>query len=189
MTILVLGLVLFLGVHSLLIVKPDLRAGIIARGGAGVWTLPYVGTSVLGLGLIIVGYGLARQNAAVVYSPPNATRHLALLLMLPVFPLLLAAYMPGRIKSALRHPMLIATVLWGAAHLVANGSIADVLLFGGFAVWAIADMVSLTHRPAKSVPALPGRPFNDAVAIVGGLILYLAFVGGLHRWLIGVSPI
>ena len=143
----------------------------------------------VGLALIVLGYGLARQQPTLLYAPPAGLRHLALLLMVPVFPLLLAAYLPGRIQRAAKHPMLAAVKLWALAHLLANGSLADVLLFGGFLAWAVADRISLKRRPPHAVPGAPAGATNDAIAIVGGLLLYALFVWRGHAWLIGVSPL
>ena len=108
---------------------------------------------------------MARREPVVLYTPPAALRHLALLLMLPVFPLLFAAYLPGRIRAAAKHPMLLAVKLWAVAHLLANGTLADVLLFGGFLAWAVADRISVKRRAAAEaheVPAAPPRADNDA---------------------------
>jgi uncharacterized membrane protein len=109
--------------------------------------------------------------------------------MVPVFPLALAAYLPGRIKTAARHPLLAATKFWAAAHLLANGSLAAVLLFGSFLAWAVVDRISLKHRVQAPIPTLPAAAFNDAIALVGGLALYILFVWRLHLWLIGVQPL
>lgn len=189
MALLVLGLVLFLGVHSLRIAATGPRDALIARFGEGGFKGVYSVVAAIGLVLIVIGYGAAREAPIVLYDPPTATRHIALLLMLPVFPLLLAAYLPGRIKTAAKHPMLLAVKIWALAHLLANGTLADLLLFAGFLAWAVVDRISVKRRPrAPAVGAPPGR-FNDAVALVGGLLLYVAFVGGLHAWLFGVSPI
>jgi uncharacterized membrane protein len=109
-----------------------------------------------------------------------------------VFPLLFAAYLPGRIKTAARHPMLLAVKVWATAHLLANGTLADVLLFGGFLVWAVADRISVKRRSAAEahdVPAAPPGVANDAIVVVGGLIVYAVFLLWGHRWLIGVSPL
>ena len=125
----------------------------------------------------------------VLYTPFPALKHLALLLMLPVFPLLIAAYFPGRIQAAAKHPMLLAVKLWATAHLLANGTLVDVLLFGGFLVWAVADRISLERRPAGTTPGAPPRPYNDAIALIVRLTLYALFVLGAHRWLFGVSPL
>ena len=189
MTLLVAGLVLFLGIHSVSIVAPAWRDAQLAQRGESAWKGLYSVAAGIGLGLIIYGYGLARQAPMVLYTPPAALRHVALLLLLPVFVLLLAAYLPGRIKTAAKHPMLLATQLWAAAHLLANGNLADVLLFGGFLAWAVTDRISLNQRPARAVPGAPARPANDAIALVGGLVLYFVFVRWAHGWLIGVAPL
>lgn len=187
MTWLVLGLVLFLGIHSIAIVAPGWRDAQLARMGEGPWKGMYSLISIVGFVLLVVGYGIARQSPVVLYQPPVWTRHLAMLLMLPVFPLLFAVYLPGRIKAAAKHPMLAATKFWALAHLLANGTLADVLLFGGFLAWAVADRISLKRRPARATPAAPARPLNDVIAVVGGLAVYAAFVMGAHAWLIGVA--
>ncbi len=190
MTLLILGLILFLGVHSTRIVADGWRSRVIARAGEGVWKGSYALVAAAGLALIVYGYAAARQAPLILYTPPAGMRHLALLLMLPVFPLLLATYLPGRLAAAARHPMLLATKLWALAHLLANGSAADVLLFGGFLAWAVLDRIALKRRgaPSAAVPST-GAMRNDALALVGGLALYGAFIAGLHRWLIGVSPL
>jgi uncharacterized membrane protein len=189
MTILVLGLIFFLGVHSVSIVAPDWRDARRAQLGEGAWKGLYSVVSVAGFVLLVVGYGLARQQPEVLYVPPGWLRHLALLLMVPAFPLLLAAYLPGRIKTAAKHPMLLSVKLWALAHLLANGTWADVLLFGGFLAWAVADRISLKRRAARPVPGAPPSPLNDVIVVVGGLALYVVFLLWGHRWLIGVSPI
>jgi uncharacterized membrane protein len=109
--------------------------------------------------------------------------------MVPVFPLLLSTYFPGRIKAAAQHPMLAATKLWAAAHLLANGMLPDVLLFGGFLAWAIVDRISLKHRPVRPIKVLPERRFNDLVAVVAGFALYVWFIAWAHYRLFGVSPV
>jgi len=106
-----------------------------------------------------------------------------------VFPLLLAAYLPGRIRDAAKHPMLLAVKIWATAHLLANGNLADVLLFGAFLAWAVADRISLKRRPPRPIRTAPARPFNDVIALAGGLVIYAAFMLGVHAWLIGVRPI
>jgi uncharacterized membrane protein len=113
----------------------------------------------------------------------------ALLLLVFVFPLLLAAYLPGRIKAITKHPMLVATKLWAFAHLLANGTLADLLLFGSFLAWAVVDRISMKHREQRPLPGAPPSPWNDAIAVVVGLVLYVAFVLRLHVWLFGVSPL
>ena len=192
MLVLVAGLVLFLGIHSVSIVAPSWRRGLVARMGEGPWRGVYSLASAIGLVLLVVGYGIARQSPVVLYTPPAALRHLALVVMLPVFPLFFATYLPGRIKTAAKHPLLLAVKFWATAHLLANGTLADVLLFGAFLVWAIIDRISIKRRSAAEaheVPAAPPGAANDAIAVVGGLIVYAVFLLWGHRWLIGVSPL
>jgi uncharacterized membrane protein len=189
MSVLIIGLVLFLGIHSVSVFAPAWRDRQVAQRGEGAWKGLYTVVSLIGFALLVYGYGLARQAPVVLYTPPTAMRHVALLLMLPVFPLLLAAYLPGRIKTATKHPMLVATKLWALSHLLANGNLADVLLFGGFLAWAVADRISLKRRVARPVPGAPAGPANDLIAVFGGLALYAVFLFWGHRWLIGVAPI
>jgi len=187
-TWLILGLIVFLGIHSISIAAPAWRDAQAARLGVWPWKGVYSLVSIAGFAMLLIGYGIARQSPVVLYTPPLWTRHLAALLMLPVFPLFLAAYLPGRIQSAAKHPMLAAVKLWAFAHLLANGNLGDVLLFGGFLAWAVADRISLKHRTPRPVPGAPRRPINDVIAVVVGLAIYIAFVMGLHLRLIGVSP-
>jgi uncharacterized membrane protein len=187
MTLLVLGLILFLGVHSVSIVAPGWRDEQVRRRGVGAWKGIYTVISLIGFVLLVVGYGQARQAPVVIYTPPAGLRHVAWLLMLPVFVLLFASNLPGRIAEITKHPMLLATKLWATAHLLANGNLADVLLFGGFLVWAVLDRISVKRRPPRPRPLPARRPINDVIALVGGLATYALFIGGLHQWLIGVS--
>lgn len=184
---LIAGLVLFLGVHSASILGVRDRA--VERLGEGAWKGLYSLASAIGLGLIVWGYAAARTTPTVLWLPPVWTRHLALLLMVPVFPLLLAAYLPGRIRTATRHPMLLSVKIWATAHLLANGMLADVLLFGGFLAWAVADRISLRRRTQRPVPVAPATPLNDAIAVGVGLAVYVATLMKLHLWLIGVPPL
>jgi uncharacterized membrane protein len=189
MSYLVLGLLLFLGVHSVAIVASDWRDRTLARMGEGAWKGLYSVISIAGFVLLIWGYGLARQTPTVLYTPPVWTHYLTAALMLPVFPMLLAAYLPGRIKAALKHPMLAAVKLWAVAHLIANGMLADVLLFGGFLVWAVADRISMKRRPVRVIRTAPPSGFNDLIAVVAGLALYAVFAAWLHARWFGVSPL
>jgi len=192
MLVLVVGLVVFLGVHSVSIVAADWRAATIARLGEGRWKGLYSLASAVGLLLIVAGYGMARREPLVLYTPPPGLRHLALLVMVPVFPLLFAAYLPGRIRAAAKHPFLLAIKFWALAHLLANGTVADVLLFGAFLAWAVADRISVKRRPAAQTHEVPGAPpssANDAIALIGGLVVYVVFLLWAHRWIIGVSPL
>jgi uncharacterized membrane protein len=189
MTLLILGLLLFLGAHSISIVNDPWRNRMQARLGEIGWKGAYSLISIAGFVLIVHGYTAARLDPVVLYTPPTALRHVAMLLLVPVFPLLLSTYLPGRIKAAVKHPMLVATKLWAFAHLLANGNLADVVLFGGFLAWAVADRISLKRRNPRPLHTAPAGKVNDVIAVVGGLALYVGFVMWLHVWLIGVSPI
>jgi uncharacterized membrane protein len=190
MIYLIVGLVVFLGVHSVEIFSPTFRSRTVARMGEGAYKGMYSLLSIAGFVLLAWGYGVARQEPILVYAPPVWTRHLTALLMLPVFPLFLAAYLPGRIKATVKNPMLAAIKAWAFAHLLANGMLADLLLFGSFLLWAVADQISLKRRPVvRPVPGPPPMKYNDLIAVVGGLALYVVFVFWLHVRLIGVSPL
>jgi uncharacterized membrane protein len=184
--ILLAGLLIFLGVHSVSIVAPAAREQWAAAMGANAWRAVYSLISVAGFVLLVYGYGVARQSPTLLYVPPLWLRHVALLLMIPVFPLLIAAYMPGRIRSAVKHPMLVAVKTWALAHLLANGMLADVLLFGGFLAWAVADRISLKRRAARPVKGAPPTRWNDAIAVIAGIAVYALFLCCLHRVLIGM---
>jgi uncharacterized membrane protein len=188
MLILILGLAIFLGIHSIAIVAPQWRTSAVARLGEAPWKGAYGLISLLSFVLICYGFGVARLSPVVLYTPPHWMRHLTFLVMLPVFPLILAAYLPGRIKTALKHPMLAAVKFWALAHLLANGRLADVLLFGGFLAWAVVDRISLKRRVQVVHTAPPGK-FNDVLAVIVGLALYAMFIGWAHVRLFGVSPL
>ena len=189
MSLLLIGLVLFFVPHSLSIVNENLRNRCAARLGELGWKGVYTIVSLLGLVLMIKGYGEARFSSAVLYTPPSALRHLSMLLMLFVFPLIVATYFPGRIKAFLKHPMLIATLLWGLAHLMLRGRAADVLLFGSFAVWALLDLLSMRSRKQRAIVTMPTSSWNDMVAIVIGLAIYGAFIFKVHFWVTGIPLI
>ncbi len=189
MSLLIIGLVIFLGVHSIAIVSPGFRNQALVRVGEAGWKGSYGLISLIGFVLICYGFGAARLMPVVLYSPPTWARHVALIIMLPVFPLLFASYLPGRIKTAAKHPMLAAVKFWALAHLLANGTLGDVLLFGGFLAWAVADRISLKRRPPQVLRTAPPGRWNDAIAIVLGLAVYGLFIGWAHVRLFGVSPL
>jgi uncharacterized membrane protein len=189
MGLLILGLVLFLGVHSISIVAPAWREHIVARVGANRWKGAYSLISLLGLVLICWGFSVAREAPVVVFVPSAGMRAIALPLTLPVFPLLVAAYVPGKIRKTLKHPMLIAVRLWALAHLLANGMLSEVVLFGSILVWSVALSISLARRPVRAAPVMPMKGFNDASAIIVGVVMFLAVVFVLHRLVLGVSPL
>lgn len=186
---LLIGLVVFFGVHSTSILAPVWRDRTAARLGVTPWKVLYSLVSLAGLVLIVWGYGEARRDPVLLYTPPVGLRHLTLLLLAPVFPLLLAAYLPGKIQRKTKHPMLVAVKLWALTHLMANGGLHDVALFGGFLAWAVVDRISLKRRVPRPTPSAPPGRFNDAIAVGVGLALYVGFLLWAHRWLIGVSPL
>ena len=186
MTTLIIGLALFLGVHSVSIVNAAWRDNVVARIGKGPWQGLYSLVAAAGLVLVVYGYGVARQDPVILYVPPLWLRHLTLGLMIPVFVLLLAPYFPGRIQTTARHPMLLATKLWALAHLFANGTLADVVLFGSFIAWAGMDRVSMKRREQREVPGASPSKWNDLIVLALGLIIYAVMVGGAHLRLIGM---
>jgi uncharacterized membrane protein len=188
-SILVTGLILFFAAHAVSIISVSWRDRVAERIGEGSWKGIYAVVSAVGLALIVWGYGSARLDPITLYHPPLWLRHVALLLLVFVFPLLLATYLPGRIQTITKHPMLTATKLWAVAHLLANGTLADVILFGSFLVWAVADRISMKHRRQRPLPGAPPSKLNDVTAVAGGLAMYVAFVLWLHAWLIGVPPL
>lgn len=189
MSAFIAGLVIFLATHSISIYNPAWRDTMAERLGEWGWKGVYALASLAGFALIVWGYGLARHDPIILYTPPGWLRHVAMTLLIFVFPLALAAYLPGRIKTAVKHPLLVATKTWALAHLLVNGTLADVLLFGSFLVWAVADRISLKRRPIRAVTSAPPGRLNDLIAVVGGLLIYGAFVLWLHGKWIGVPLI
>lgn len=191
MLTLIVGLVLFLGAHSIRIVADDWRSRQIAKLGERSWKGLYAVVSIVGFALIVWGYGATRADPAALWEPPLWTRHLASLLTLPAFVLLAAAYVPGtRIKAAVGHPMILGVKLWAAAHLVANGRLGDVVLFGAFLLWAVLDFSAAKRRDrvaARTYPAAPGFA-RDLLAVTIGIVAWAVFALHLHVWLIGVRP-
>lgn len=193
MLVLILGLVLFLGMHAVTM-KRDLRARLIERLGAGGYKGLYSAVSIVGFVLLIYGYGLQRAAGYTpVWEPPVWTRHLALLLNLPIFILLAVSKRPSWLLSRVKHPMLLAVKIWATAHLLANGDLGSMLLFGGFLAWAVMARISVKRRPeeiARSA-AMADVAFGrrDIIAIVAGLALYVVFAFWLHPLLIGVPVI
>jgi uncharacterized membrane protein len=190
MTLLLLGLALFLGVHSTRIVADGWRAATVARVGAIPWKGIYSLLSIAGFVLIVIGYGAARQSPVVLFAPPVWTRHLAALLTIPAFVLLVAAYVPGNaIKRAIGHPMVAGVKVWALAHLLANGTLADVLLFGTFLAWAVLSFVAARRRDRAAGTTYPAGPGSrTAITVVVGLVAWAVFAFALHRPLIGVAP-
>ena len=192
MLILVLGLVIFLGTHAFTMAR-ERRAALVARLGEVPYKLLYSGLSLLGLILIGNGFGQYRAAGMIdLWYPPVWTRHLALTLNILAFICLVAAYVPGRIKRALKHPMLAAVKIWALAHLIANGDLGSILLFGSILAWAVMARISAKRRRDEvrdhAGPAVePAGLRNDVIAVVAGIAVWFAFARWLHPWWIGVS--
>ena len=187
MTLLLLGLILFIGSHSIYILAPGLRQLAIARIGSNPWRGVQTLVSFAGLAAIVVGYGAARLDPVVLWTPPSWTRHLVMTAMIVTFPVLIAAFIPSRLRVWLKHPMLAAVTIWALVHLVANGTLADVLLFGSFLIWTLAARVTLIRRPMSPPATAAGvKPLNDLLVVTIGIVVYAAFLFGLHAWLTGM---
>lgn len=190
MTLLILGLVLFLGMHSTRIVADGFRSAQVARLGLNGWKAIYSVVSIAGFVLLVYGYGLARESPTVLFVPPPWMRHVTALLTIPAFVLLAAAYVPGtRIKRAVGHPMVAGVKIWAFAHLLSNGTLADVVLFGTFLAWAVFDYVAARRRDRASGTVYATGPVaRDVTAVAVGLAAYVVFAFWLHAWWIGVRP-
>lgn len=191
MLYLILGLVLFLGVHSVRIVADGWRTQTIARVGAQRWKGAYSVLSLLGFALIVWGFGLARAQPVQLWSPPLAMRHLASLLTLISFVLLAAAYVPGNgIKARLHHPMVLGVKTWALAHLLANGNLAHAALFGSFLIWAALSFSAARRRDrAAGTVYAPGKAVATASTFVVGAVAWVVFALWLHGWWIGIRPV
>ncbi|MGY3482745.1 putative membrane protein [Bradyrhizobium sp. USDA 4011] len=185
--VMILGLVLFLGIHVLTSLR-ELRAGIVNAMGEGAYKGVYSLVSFAGLVLIIWGFGHYRATGWIdVWTPPTAFKHITVALMLPAVILVVAAYIRGRIYTTLKHPMLAGVKLWAFAHLLANGDLGSIILFGSFLGWAVYDRISLKRRADAGGPPIPvGGPTNDLIAIAVGVIVYLALAFAFHPVVIGV---
>jgi len=185
--VMILGLVLFLGVHTLS-TRRALRARLVASTGEGGYKIGYSLLALAGLALIV--WGFADYRAAgmrQLWTPPAALKHIAMALMLPAVILVVASYIRGRIYTTLKHPMLAGVKLWAAAHLLANGDLGSIILFGSFLAWAVFDRISLKHRADAGAPPIPvGGLGNDLIAVAVGVIAYLALAFVFHPVVIGV---
>ena len=190
MTVLIIGLVIFLGMHSVRIVADDWRSAQVARISLLPWKGLIALVSLVGFGLICWGVVLTRAEPVFLWMPPRWTHHLTALLMLPAFVLVVAAYVPGnRIKAAIGHPMLAGTKTWAIAHLISNGRLADVVLFGAFLVWAVIAFSSSRRRDRAAGVTYPAaKVHRDIIVVVVSLALWIAFATVLHAALIGVKP-
>lgn len=193
MMLLIVGLILFLGVH-LLPTSPELRAGLQARLGTNGYKAVFSLLSLAGLIVIVLGYHKLQLHPGknpILWNPPEWTRHFAAGLMLPAMVLLVASVIPSRIRTTIRHPLLSAIKIWALAHLISNGDLGGVLLFGSFLAFAVYDRISVKRRGALGPlgNAKPPSVVNDVIVIVLGIALYAALLFGGHAWLFGVSPL
>ena len=188
--VMILGLILFFGVHTLT-TRRELRARFVVSMGEGSYKIGYSVASAAGLALII--WGFAHYRAAgmwEIWSPPTAFKHISVALMLPAVILVVASFIRGRIYTKLKHPMLAGVKLWAAAHLLANGDLGSIILFGSFLGWAVFDRISLKHRTDAGAPPIPvGGPGNDLIAIAVGIVAYLALAFAFHPVVIGVPVV
>lgn len=189
---LILGLLLFFAAH-LVPTSPSLRDGLIARFGEPAYKIGFSVLSLIGLVLIVVGYHklqLMPGKNPVLWDPPTWTRHIAFLLMLPAMILLVAAFVPSRIRTAAKHPMLAAIKFWALAHLLVNGDLGSLVLFGSFLAFGVYDRISVKHRAAATLPAgQPPGAINDVLVVAGGLALFLLMLVWGHGVLIGVPVV
>jgi len=187
LAIMMLGLAVFIGMH-LVTTQRDQRAALIARMGEGGYKGLYSAVSIVGVVLIAWGFGRYRATGWIdVWYPPLWTRHVTVALMWIASIVLVAAYSPGRIKATLKHPMLVGVKLWAAAHLMSNGDLGSIVLFGSILAWAVFDRISLKHRTDPGGPPIPvGGLRQDIIAVVGGTILYLLLGFLFHPWVVGV---
>jgi uncharacterized membrane protein len=188
--VMILGLVLFLGVHTLT-TQRALRARLIASWGEAGYKIGYALVALLGLALIVWGFADYRATGWIdVWHPPKALKHIAVVLMLPAVILVVASYLRGRIYTTLKHPMLAGVKLWAAAHLLANGDLGAIILFGSFLAWAVFDRISLKHRSDAGAPPIPvGGIGNDLIAVAVGVVAYLALAFVFHPVVIGVPVV
>jgi uncharacterized membrane protein len=191
MTYLVWGLVVFLGVHSVRIFAENWREKMLLRHGEKAYKGVYTALSLAGFGLIVWGFGVARETPVQWWAPPVALRHIALLLTLLSFVLLAAAYVPGNaIKARFHHPMVLGVKTWAVAHLLANGNGAHIVLFGSFLLWAVIDFIAARKRDRRlGTVYAAGNVQSTVIAVVVGLGAWALFAFWLHGWLIGVRPL
>jgi uncharacterized membrane protein len=190
LAVMILGLVLFLGVHTLT-TQRGLRAGLIGRVGEGAYKAGYALAALAGLALIVWGFADYRATGWIdVWYPPKALKHITVALMLPAVILVVAAYIRGRIYTALKHPMLAGVKLWAVGHLLANGDLGSIVLFGSFLGWAVFDRISLKRRTDAGGPPIPVGGFsNDLIAVAVGIVAYLALAFAFHPVVIGVPVV
>ncbi len=187
LAVLVLGLIVFIAPHALTMAR-GARAAVVARLGDVPYKIVYAFVAILGIALIAWGYGEYRATGWIqVWNPPSFMRHVTVALMWPSIVCIAAAYSPGNIKKKLKHPMLVGVKLWAFAHLLANGDLGSIVLFGSILAWAVVDRISLKRRKDPGGPPIPiGGWTNDVVAVIAGTLVYLALGFVFHPLVIGV---
>ncbi len=190
MLVLLIGLLLFLGAHSVRIVADDWRSRQLARLGEPRWKGLYSLVALAGLALLVWGWSLARQQPALLWTPPLAMKHVNSLFTLAAFVLLAAAYVPrNHFKARLHHPMVLAVKLWAFGHLLASGKLAGVLLFGAFLLWAVADFRAARRRDrAQATVYAAGSAGGTLAALAIGVLAWVAFAFWAHAALTGIAP-
>jgi uncharacterized membrane protein len=187
LAILILGLIVFIAPH-VLVTQREMRASMIGRVGEGTYKLLFSLASIIGV--VLIGWGFARYRATGwidIWYPPAWTRHITVALVWPAIILVIAAYIPGNIKRTLKHPMLAGVKLWAFAHLLSNGDLGSIVLFGSILAWAVYDRISLKRRTDPGAPPIPvGDLRNDVIAIVVGTLVYLVLGFYFHPYVIGV---
>jgi uncharacterized membrane protein len=191
MSLLIVGLIVFLGAHSVRIFADSWRSAQIARMGEGPWKGLYSLVSIAGFVLLVWGYGTARAATTVLWQPPSWTHYPAAVFVLAAFVLVVSAYVRGtRIRATLHHPMVLGVKSWAFGHLIANGTLADIVLFGSILVWAILDFAALRRRDRiGGTVYAAGTAGRDALAIAVGVAAWALFAFYLHERWIGVRPL
>ena len=190
MSLLIIGLIIFLGSHSCRIFAEPWRNHMIDRLGEVKWKGLYTIISLIGLILVVIGYGQARQAPIVLWQPATYLIHIAILLNLVAF-IFLAGSSPNNnaIRLKLKHPMILGVKVWALAHLLANGTLVDLILFGSFLLWAVLDFRSARKRPIHMPEKVVISTKATITVVVTGIVIWAAFIFGLHQYLIGVSPL
>jgi uncharacterized membrane protein len=188
LAILILGLAVFIGGHVFVTFRVA-RADVVARIGEGPYKIIFSVLAAIGLGLVVYGYAFYRDTGWInIWYPPGWTRHVTVVLMWPASICLVAAYFPGSIKRKLKHPMLVGVKLWAVGHLISNGDLGSIILFGSILAWAVYDRITLKHRTDPGAPPIPlGGRRNDLIAVIGGTLLYLALGLLFHPFVIGLA--
>lgn len=187
MSILILGLFIFIGIHSVRMAAPQWRSHFIAVRGEKPWNALYSVISLIGFVLIIWGYGLARSETYFIYELPSWSKHITIVLTFIAFTLLPFNMRSGRLAPMIKHPFLLAVILWSVGHLISNGDIASIVLFGAFLIWAFTNRLSVGKRGGSPMPTAP--LIQDVAAVLIGWAIWLLLLVKIHAWLFGVSPI